>query len=69
MGFGNQRSFDPRKFGKAIKRRCCELKLSLREAATITGVSHATLGRTINGGPPDIWTFFKIKNFLEDSAP
>ncbi len=46
--------------GKWLEERCREKKLSLRQAAALTGLSHATIGDIINGGQPSAATIKKL---------
>ncbi len=48
------------KLGEWVEEKCLEEKLSLRQAAAKTGLSHATIGDLINGGKPSSETIKKL---------
>ena len=48
------------RLGEWLEEKCREEKLSLRQAAVKTGLSHATIGDLINGGRPSSETIKKL---------
>lgn len=51
--------------GSTVSARREHLSLGLREAARVSGVSHATLSRVEKGEEPDINTFAKLCSWLQ----
>jgi transcriptional regulator with XRE-family HTH domain len=57
---------DTQELGRAVKRRREELRLSLRDVASETGVSASTLSRIENGtGKPDADNIARLTNWLD----
>lgn len=58
--------FDSIAFAESIStKRIIKLKVDLRKASELSGVSHVTLSRIEKGSIPDLITFTKLCTWLE----
>ncbi len=61
--------FDKESFRKDIKyKRVIELEISMDVCCQQIGISKPTLARLEQGSVPDLFTFFKVLNWLEKDS-
>ena len=60
-----KRLFDPKAFGLRVKRKIEAHNYSLRELASLIGVSYASISRVTRGHPPLVENYFRLKYWLE----